>query len=86
MQYISLDLHTPKVKVMKFYIILLTFYNFIKSKKIKDNISYPLFFGAGDENRTHVTCLEGKGSTIELHPHNMERKTGLEPATFTLAR
>ena len=26
-------------------------------------------FGAGDGNRTHVTSLEGWGSTIELHPH-----------------
>ena len=26
------------------------------------------FFGAGDGNRTHVTSLEGWGSTIELHP------------------
>ena len=24
---------------------------------------------AGDENRTRVTCLEGKGFTIKLHPH-----------------
>lgn len=28
-----------------------------------------LTFGAEDENRTRVTCLEGKGSTSELHPH-----------------
>ena len=27
------------------------------------------FTGAGDGNRTHVTSLEGWGSTIELHPH-----------------
>ena len=26
------------------------------------------FSGAGDGNRTHVTSLEGWGSTIELHP------------------
>ena len=26
------------------------------------------FTGAGDGNRTHVTSLEGWGSTIELHP------------------
>ena len=26
--------------------------------------------GAGDGNRTHVTSLEGWGSTIELHPPN----------------
>ena len=26
------------------------------------------FDGAGDGNRTHVTSLEGWGSTIELHP------------------
>jgi hypothetical protein len=25
--------------------------------------------GAGDGNRTHAICLEGRGSTIELHPH-----------------
>lgn len=24
--------------------------------------------GAGDENRTRTICLEGRGSTIELHP------------------
>ena len=28
-------------------------------------------FGAGDGNRTHATSLEGWGSTIELHPHNI---------------
>ena len=27
--------------------------------------------GAGDGNRTHATSLEGWGSTIELHPHNI---------------
>ena len=27
-----------------------------------------LRIGAGDGNRTHVTSLEGWGSTIELHP------------------
>ena len=26
-------------------------------------------FGADDGNRTRVICLEGRGSTIELHPH-----------------
>jgi hypothetical protein len=31
--------------------------------EIKDN-------GAGDENRTHATSLEGWSSTIELHPQN----------------
>ena len=25
--------------------------------------------GAGDENRTRMTSLEGWGSAIELHPH-----------------
>ena len=29
------------------------------------------FNGAGDGNRTHATSLEGWGSTIELHPHNI---------------
>ena len=32
----------------------------------------PNDFGAGEENRTLTTSLEGWGSTIELHPH----KTG----------
>src|SRR5699024_734953 len=35
---------------------------------------------AGDENRTHVSSLEGWCSTIELHPH-MIGVTGFEPAT-----
>ena len=26
-------------------------------------------FGAGDGDRTHTAGLEGRGSTIELHPH-----------------
>ena len=30
--------------------------------------------GASDGNRTHVTCLEGKGSTIELHPQMVVRR------------
>ena len=29
-------------------------------------------YGAGDGNRTHVTSLEGWGSTIELHPQEDE--------------
>ena len=29
----------------------------------------PKVFGAGEENRTLTTSLEGWGSTIELHPH-----------------
>ena len=32
-----------------------------------------LRFGAGDGNRTHVTSLEGWGSTIELHPQDPEK-------------
>jgi hypothetical protein len=28
--------------------------------------------GAGDGNRTHVTSLEGWGSTIELHPRTRQ--------------
>ena len=49
-------------------------------------LSYRRVDGAGDGNRTHATSLEGWGSTIELHPQKMERKTGLEPATSALAR
>src|SRR5438105_721711 len=30
---------------------------------------YLLHRRAGDGNRTRVSCLEGRGSTIELHPH-----------------
>ena len=30
-----------------------------------------IVIGAGDGNRTHATSLEGWGSTIELHPHNI---------------
>ena len=29
--------------------------------------------GAGDGNRTHATSLEGWDSTIELHPHNLDK-------------
>ena len=29
-------------------------------------------FGAGDGNRTRTACLEGRGSTIELHPRDCE--------------
>ena len=32
------------------------------------DIHQQVFHGAGDGNRTHVTSLEGWGSTIELHP------------------
>ena len=42
--------------------------------------------GADDENRTHTTSLEGWSSTIELHPHILERKTRFELATLALAR
>ena len=30
------------------------------------------YSGAGDGNRTHVTSLEGWGSTIELHPLDLK--------------
>jgi hypothetical protein len=32
--------------------------------------------GAGDENRTRTTSLEGWGSTIELHPQRRVRRRG----------
>ena len=32
-----------------------------------------LVTGAGDGNRTHVTSLEGWGSTIELHPPKAQK-------------
>lgn len=31
----------------------------------------PKIVGAADGNRTHVTCLEGRGSTIELQPRSV---------------
>ena len=31
--------------------------------------------GADDGNRTRVICLEGRGSTIELHPRALEGDT-----------
>ena len=42
--------------------------------------------GAGDGNRTLATGLEGQGSTTELHPLKLERKTRFELATLALAR
>ena len=39
-----------------------------KSKKIIANAMI-FYFGAGSGNRTHVSSLEGWGSTIELHLH-----------------
>ena len=38
-----------------------------------------LIYGAGEENRTLTTALEGQGSTIELHPH-MVVGEGFEPS------
>lgn len=32
--------------------------------------------GASDGNQTRVTCLEGRGSIIELHPHIKGRWVG----------
>src|SRR5699024_8971648 len=35
-----------------------------------------LHSGAGDGNRTRTICLEGRGSTIELHPRGRSYLTG----------
>src|SRR5699024_9648813 len=35
-----------------------------------------LHSGAGDGNRTRTICLEGRGSTIELHPQGRSYLTG----------
>ena len=35
-------------------------------------LSYGRAAGAGDGNRTHVVGLEGRNSTIELHPHTCD--------------
>ncbi len=40
---------------------------------LRRRMLYPLSYGgmreAGDENRTRVTCLEGRSFTIKLLPH-----------------
>ena len=36
---------------------------------------------AGDGNRTRAICLEGRGSTIELHPRGRRRRSGVSPAS-----
>ena len=41
-----------------------------------------LYIGAGEENRTLATGLEGQGSTTELHPHiifKLVEGIGFEP-------
>ena len=53
---------------------------FYDSNNEKCSSSELHFDGAGDGNRTHVTSLEGWGSTIELHPH-VVGAAGFEPAT-----
>jgi hypothetical protein len=45
-----------------------------------------IFFGAGEGGRTLAAGLEGRNSTTELHPLNLERKTRFELATLALAR
>ena len=45
---------------------------FYDSNNEKCSLSELHFDGAGDGNRTHVTSLEGWGSTIELHPQGDE--------------
>ena len=41
---------------------------FLKTKKAPIRPAFESELGAGDENRTRTICLEGRGSTIELHP------------------
>ncbi len=54
---------------------------FIKPQNKKNrSFRIRLQAGAGDGNRTHVTSLEGWGSTIELHPHiNWSGRRGSDP-------
>ncbi len=37
--------------------------------------NHPVVPGAGDGDRTHTTSLEGWGSTIELHPRTVMKKS-----------
>lgn len=39
------------------------------SDRFLNNYAWAFAHGAGDGNRTRVTCLEGRCSTIELHRH-----------------
>ena len=58
-----------------------------RSKVSRPAIGRPRI-GAGTGDRTPVLCLEGRCSAIELRPRGwrlLERTTGLEPATLTLA-
>ena len=47
-----------------------------EQKKAPDQLArgFP-YCGADDGNRTRVICLEGRGSTIELHPRTPEGDT-----------
>ena len=38
------------------------------TRQLLYQMSYDSIYGAGEGNRTLVFCLEGSGSTIELHP------------------
>lgn len=40
----------------------------LSHEKAPNSLSGAFYKRAGDENRTRVVCLEGRGSTIELHP------------------
>ena len=45
--------------------------DFDNKEKAEQNEFDLYSYGAGDENRTHAACLEGKGSATELHPHGI---------------
>src|SRR5690625_687669 len=42
--------------------------------------------GADDENRTRTICLEGRGSTIELHPRAIGQRRQQYPISFQRAK
>ena len=54
--------------------------------EIKKTTDIQLSYGAGSGNRTHLSSLEGWSISRYTIPAFLERETGLEPATSTLAR
>ena len=51
--------------------VLPKLYTGVKNKKTQEIILSLFLYGAGEENRTPVYSLEGCGSTIKLHLHQV---------------
>ncbi len=69
----------PSFGTMSFQMVPLPYFPKPQNEKTR-SFRIRLQAGAGDGNRTHVTSLEGWGSTIELHPHiNWSGRRGSDP-------